>query len=330
MRDRTGRRSVAGLLAGTVAALGLPARGQAARMPLIGFLSSRAPDESKVHVAGFLSGLESFGYVDGQTATIEYRWASGHYDRLPGLARELVQRRPALIVAFGGTPSARAAKQATRTIPVLFVGSYAVSAGLVASLGRPGANVTGVDLMSGELGGKRLELLTQLVPSATTVGFLSNPTNEIVMTATREIEAAAKMLGKRLVIRGAGADSALPGAFAAFSQAGVKALVVQNDPSFDSWRDHLLDLANRHGIAAIYHIREFPADGGLMSYGARLADSYHQIGIMAGRILKGANVSDLPVERPMRVELVINLKAAKALGLAVPPTLLARADELIE
>ena len=328
MRHWMGRRDAVGLLAGVTAALGVPARAQ--QRPLIGFLSSRSPEDSEVHVAGFLRGLKAFGYVDGQSVAIEYRWARGDFGRLPALAQELVAQRPAIVAALGGTQAARAMKEATSTIPVLFVASVSVMAGLVTSLSRPGANLTGIDFVSGELGGKRLELVSQLEPGATSVGFLVNPRNETAASSTQDVRTAAETLGKRLVVVHASSESELSQAFSALTAAGVKALVVQNDPPFDGWRNQLIALAARHGIAAIYHIREFPAGGGLMSYGASLVDSYRQLGVMAGRVLKGAKVADLPIEWPTRFELVINLKAADALGLTVPSTLIARADELIE
>lgn len=330
MRDRMGRRVTARLLAGAAVALSLPARAQQPAGPLIGFLSSRSPDESALHVEGFLRGLRALGYVDGRTAEIDYRWARGDYARLPTLVSELVARRPAVIATFGGASPALAAKQATRTIPILFLSSVSVSAGLVTSLNRPEANLTGIDFVSTELGSKRLELLSQLAPAPATMGFLLNSQNEYAPAATRIVREAADTLGRRLVTAQASGEGTLASAFAALAADSVKALVVQNDPAFDSWRGRLTALAASHGIAAIYHIREFPLGGGLMSYGASLADCYHQAGVMAGRILKGAAVADLPVERPTRFELVINLKVAAALGLSIPPTLMARADELIE
>jgi putative tryptophan/tyrosine transport system substrate-binding protein len=325
------RREFLGLLGGAFFSP-LAARAQQPAGPVIAFLSSRSPEEAAGHTAAFLQGLKAFGYVDGQNAAIEYRWARGQYDRLPALAGELAGLRPAVMATGGGTPAARAAKSATPSIPILFViGDDPVTAGLVASLNRPGGNATGVSLMSGALGGKRLELLAQLVPKADVVALLTNPQDRAdAESQIQDVQAAAHSLGRRLVVVGASTETELERGFAALAQSGATALVVQNDPFFDSRRDQLVALAARRGIATIYHIREFPAAGGLMSYGPSLTGAYHQMGIQTGRILKGANAADLPVVRPTQFELVINLKTAKALGLAVPPTLLAQADEVIE
>ena len=305
----------------------LVARAQQPAMPVIGFLSSRSPEESAPHLTGFLRGLKAFGYVDGQTATIAYRWAMGHYDRLPELAGELASLHPAVIAAPGGTPSARAAKSAANAIPVVFVTSDAVRDGLVASLNRPGGNITGVDIMSGALAGKRLELVTQLIPAAGVVALLTNPKGAGTDSQIKDAELAAQTLGRRLVVVEASTDAELDTSFTTLVASGAAALVVENDPFFDSRR---IALAGRHAIPAIYHIREFPTAGGLMSYGASLVDAYYQMGIEAGRILKGASIADLPVVRPTQFELVINLATAKTLGLAVPPKLFAIADEVIE
>ena len=325
------RRKFITLLGGATLAWPLGARAQQPAVPLIGFLSSRSPEESAGHAAACLQGLKAFGYVDGQTATVEYRWARGEYDRLPTLANELAGLHPAVMIAGGGIPSARAAKAATSSIPVIFIGGDAVGAGLVASLNRPAGNVTGVSIMSGELGGKRLELLAQLVPHADAVALLTNPQDQgDADSQTKDVQVAARTLGRRLVVVGASTEPELERSFSALVESGASALVVQNDPFFDSRRDQLLALAAQHSIPAIYHIREFPAGGGLMSYGPSLADAYHQAGVMAGRILKGASVGDLPVVQPTRFELVLNLKTAGALGLTVPPSLLAQAGEVIE
>ncbi len=309
----------------------MAARAQQSAGPLIGFLSSRSRDESEVHTAAFLQGLKAFGYVDGKTARLEYRWASGDYGRLPAMAKELVALQPAIMVAGGGTPSVRAAKAATSSIPIVFIAGDPVADGLVASLARPGGNITGVGIMSAELGAKRLELLVRLVSQADVVGLLINPqSGSDAATQSRDVSAAAKALGLRLVIESASTEPELDASFASLAKAGVKGLVVQNDPSFDARRGHLIALAAKWRIPAMFHIREFPADGALMSYGASLADSYRQMGVQAGRVLKGAKISDLPVLRPTRFELVINLKTAHALGLTVPPELLAEADEVIQ
>jgi putative tryptophan/tyrosine transport system substrate-binding protein len=324
------RREFISLLGGAVLAP-LAAHAQQRDVPVIAFLSSRSPEEAAGHTAAFLQGLKAFGYVDGQTARIEYRWARGQYERLPALASELTALRPAVIVAGGGVPSARAAKAASPSVPVIFLGGDPVSAGLVASLNRPGGNATGVSLMSGVLGRKRLELLAQLVPKADVVALLTNPQDVgDAESHTQDVQAAARTLGRRLIVVGASAEPELERSFTALVAGGATAVVVQNDPFFDTRRDQLIALAARHKIAAIYHIRELPAAGGLMSYGPSLADAYHQVGIQAGRILKGANVADLPVVQPTHFELVLNLNTAKALDLPVPPTLLAQADEVIE
>jgi ABC-type uncharacterized transport system substrate-binding protein len=324
------RREFLGFLGGGIATLPIAARAQQQSMPLIGFLSSRSPEDSRPHLAGFLRGLEAFGYVDGKTATIEYRWANGQYDQLPKLASELTNLHPAVIIAAGGAPSAHAAKLATSSIPVFFVTSDSVQEGLVASLNRPGGNVTGVDIMSGELTGKRLEVLAQLVPSGGAIAFLANPSGRQSGSKATDAERAARALGRAFVVVDAGTDTEIDSVFSNLAQSKVGGVVVENDPFFDSRREHLIRLTAQHSIPAIYHIREFPVAGGLMSYGASLVDAYYQLAIQAGRFLKGANIADLPIVRPTKFELALNLKTAKALGLAVPPNLLAIADEVIE
>lgn len=323
------RREFITLIGGAVA-WPLSVRAQQRAVPLIGFLSSRSPEEAAGHTSAFLQGLKAFGYVDGQSVAIEYRWARGQYGRLPALANELVALHPAVIAAPGGTPSARAAKAATSSIPVLFVSSGTVEVGLVASLNQPGGNASGVDLMTGALGGKRLELLTQLVPEAKVVGLLTNPQNENAEPEIQDIQTAAHTLGRRLVVVRASTETEWERSFSTLVDSGATALVVENDPSFDARRDQLMALAAHHRIPAIYHIREFPAAGGLMSYGPSLVDGYYQLGVQTGRVLKGAKVADLPVVRPTRFELVINLKTAGTLGLTVAPALIAQADEVIE
>ena len=302
---------------------------RAQSLPLIGFLSSRSAADSAGHLAAFLQGLKAFGYVEGQSVAIEYRWANGKYEDLPALARELATLKPEVIVAAGGVGSARAAKSATSSIPILFVGGDPVQAGLVASLNRPGGNLSGVDVMTGELGGKRVELLLDMVPAAeAAVGFLTNP--QSADTYLRDAQEAAGARGRRFVVAGASTVGELETGFSRLAESGAKALIVGNDPFFDTVRERLIALAAEHAMPAIYHIREFPAEGGLMSYGASLAGAYHQLGIQTGRVLKGASPAELAVVRPTQFELVINLKTAKALGLTVPPTLFAQADEVIE
>ena len=324
------RREFLGFLGAGIAASPLVAHAQHQSMPLIGFLSSRSAEDSRPHLAGFLRGLEAFGYVDGKTATIEYRWANGQYDQLPKLASELTNLHPAIIAAPGGTLSARAAKLATSSIPVFFATSDSVQEGLVASLNRPGGNVTGVDIMSGELTGKRLEILAQLVPSGGTIAFLTNPRGGQSSFKAKDFERAATALGRAFVVVDASADTEFDSIFSSLAESKVGGVVVENDPFFDSRREHLIRVAAQRSIPAIYHIREFPAAGGLMSYGASLVDAYYQMGIQAGRFLKGANIADLPVVRPTKFELTLNLKTAKALGLTIPPNLLAIADEVID
>jgi ABC-type uncharacterized transport system substrate-binding protein len=317
-------------LIGGVALWPAIARAQRLSGPVVAYLSSRSPDDSKPHLAGFLRGLEAFGYIDGKNVTIEYRWANGQYDQLPKLAAELTDMRPAVIAAAGGAPSARAAKLATNSIPVVFVTSDSMQEGLVSSLNRPEANVTGVDLMSGEITGKRLELLAQLIHPRGTIAFLANPSGLQSGPRAKEAERAAGALGHALVVFGASSDAELDGNFSKLTKNSIAGLVVENDPFFDSRRERLIELVAQRSVPAIYHIREFPLGGGLMSYGANLADVYYQMGVQVGRVLKGASVADLPVVRPTKFDLTLNLKTAKALSLAIPPTLLAIADEVID
>jgi ABC-type uncharacterized transport system substrate-binding protein len=322
------RRKFLGLVAGGIA---WPVIGWSQQtMPLIGFLSSRSPEDSKPHLAGFLRGLEALGYIDGKTATIEYRWAYGHYDQLRKLASELTALQPVVIAAAGGAPSARAAKSITATIPITFVTSDSVSEGVVASLNQPGANITGVDLMSGELTGKRLELLSRLLPAGGVIGFLTNTKGVQSSLRSKDFELAAPAMGREPLIVGASTDAEIDSAFSLLVQKRVVGLVVENDPFFDSQRERLIRLTAERSIPAIYHIREYPVAGGLMSYGANLVDAYTQMGVQVGRILKGANIADLPVVRPTKFELALNLSTAKKLGVTIPPTVLAIVDELID
>jgi putative ABC transport system substrate-binding protein len=326
------RREFLGIIAGGVTAgeIEWPFAAHAQSTPLVGFLSSRSPEDSKPHLAGFLRGLEAFGYIDGKTVRIEYRWANGRYDILGKLAGELVALQPNVIAAGGGAPSARAAKSVTTSIPITFVSGDSVSEGIVASLNKPGGNITGVDLMSGELTGKRLGLLSQLVPAGGAVAFLTNTKGVQSRLMTENFKLAAVEIGREPLVVGASTDEEIDSAFARFAQARIAGLVVENDPFFDSQRERLIRLTAQHSIPAIYHIREFPLGGGLMSCGASLVDAYNQMGVLVGRILKGANITDLPVIRPTKFELVLNTSAAKKLGLTIPPTLLAIADEITE
>ena len=321
-------------LAGTGAvflAAPLAAEGQQRSPTVIGFLSSRSPGESTSVLAAFRQGLSEAGYVEGQNIVIEFRWAEGQYDRLSGMAAELVSRQVALIVAAGGDPPALAAKAVTSTIPIVFTGSDSpVKVGLVGSLNRPGGNVTGASLFTSELEAKKLALLRELVPKAPLIAMLVNPTNPSADTDIADVQKAAEMIGQQVLLVRASSERDIGTAFKAVVQRRAAALLVAHDPYFLSRREHLVALAARHAIPAIYEFREFVSAGGLMSYGSRITDNYRLAGSYVGRILKGAKPADLPVERPTKFELIINLKTAKALGLTVPQSLLQRADEIIQ
>jgi putative ABC transport system substrate-binding protein len=305
-------------------------RAQQKAEPVVGFLSSRSPGEAATVVAAFHQGLAETGYVQGQNVAIEYRWAEGRYDRLPVLAAELVGLKVDMIVATGGTPSALAAKNATSKIPIVFVSSDPVKYGLVASLSRPGGNLTGFSLLGDELLPKRLELLSELVPQARVIALLVNPNNTDTERSVGDVQEAARVKGVQLHILTAGTASEIDAAFASLVQLHAGSLVVGADPFFDGRREQLVALASRHTVPAIYWLREFAASGGLISYGPSLAAAYRQAGTYAGIILSGAKPADLPVQQPTTFELVVNLKTAKALGLTVPQSILARADEVIE
>jgi ABC-type uncharacterized transport system substrate-binding protein len=282
-------------------------------------------------VAAFRQGLNEAGYVDGRNVAIEFRWAEGHYDQLPALAAELVGHRVSAIVTSGGTVSAHAAKAATSIIPIVFAaGGDPVKRGLVASLNRPGANVTGVFFFSAVLRTKRLELLHELMPRAATIGLLMNPNNVNGESEATDLQEAASVLGRSFSVIMARNEGEIDKAFEEIVRQGIGAILTANDPFYNSRRDQLTALAGRHTIPAIYPLREFVAAGGLMSYGTSNAEEYRQAGIYVGKILKGAKPADLPVVQPTKFELVINLKAAKALGLDIPDKLLALADEVIE
>jgi len=306
-------------------------RAQQKAMPVIGVLSSTTPGSSAANMAAFLQGLAETGYVEGQNAAIEYRWAEGRYDRLPALAAELVKRRVDVIVTQGGIPPTRAAKSATSTIPIVFaVGTDPVGDGLVASLARPGGNLTGVTFMMTKLNPKRLELLSELVLQADMIALLVNPSNENAEPQMRDVQEAARAKGVQLRILKASTEGEIDAAFATFVQLHASALLVGADPFFFSRRENLVALAARFAVPAIYENREYVAAGGLISYGTSLEAVNRQVGGYAGRILKGAKPADLPVQQPTTFELVVNLKTAKELGLAMPPSILARADEVIE
>jgi putative ABC transport system substrate-binding protein len=304
---------------------------QQREMPVIGFLNSRGPDDAPNLTAAFHQGLKETGYVEGQSIVIEYRWANNQHERLPELAAELVRHQVALIGSFGGNVSAVAAKAATTILPIVFtVGGDPIELGLVTSLNRPGGNLTGVSLLLGLLGAKRLELLRELVPTATVIAVLINPSNPGAKTYVQDAQEAARALGQQIQILSAGSEDGITTAFAALAQLRAGAVLVATDAFFIGRREQLVALAARYAVPAIYEYRDFAAAGGLVSYGPSIADAYRQAGIYAGRILKGAKPADLPIVQPTKFELVINLKTANALGLDVPPTLLARADEVIE
>src|SRR6516162_7149434 len=318
-------------LLGGAAAWPLVARGQQAAMPVVGFLNSASPDGYVPMVAAFRQGLKEAGYVDGQTATIEYLWAENHYDRLPALAAELVQQKVTVIAATT-TPAALAAKAATSTVPIVFTtGGDPIKLGLVASLSRPGGNVTGSTQLSVEVGPKRLELARELFPGATTFALLVNPTNPLAATVSKDLQAVADTLGVRLHVLHASTEADFEAAFATAAQLRAAALVISTpDPLFGSHAAQLGALALRHRVPAIYFQREFAAAGGLMSYGGSITETYRLAGLYAGRILKGEKPADLPVVQSAKVELILNLKTTRALGIRVPLPLSGRADEVIE
>jgi putative tryptophan/tyrosine transport system substrate-binding protein len=324
------RRKFITLLGSAAVGWPLAARAQTGKPPVIGFLHSGSLEPRRSQVAAFHRGLNEAGFVEGQNLTIEYRWAQDKYERLPALAADLIQLQVAVIVA-GAEPAAHVAKEATSTIPILFTsGGDPVRLGLVASLNRPGGNVTGVTLFGLALVGKRLELLRELVPSAAVIGALVNPNGPDADTQTSELQAAAQTLGQKIHVVTASNVRDFDGAFAIINQMGAGALLVAADPLFTNERNRLVMLASRHALPAAYSYREFAAAGGLMSYGTNVGDLYRLVGMYAGRILKGAKPADLPVQQPTKFELIINMKTAKALCLEIPPKLLALADEVIE
>src|SRR5712671_5643963 len=324
------RRELMLLLGGAMTAA-RTLRAQQKAVPVIGFLSGSSSGLFVPLVAAVRQGLSETGYVEGQNVSIEYRWAEGQYDRLPALAADLIARNVDLIVATGGAASARAAKTATLTIPIVFTtGSDPVETGLVDSLARPGGNITGVSILNVELIPKRIELISELVPEARIIAVLVNPNNAGTEPMIRDVPQVARAKGVQLPILKASTQSEIDTAFTSLDQVHAGALVVAPDPFFGTRHDQLLALASRHAIPAIYAWREFVTAGGLISYGTSLAVAYRQVGTYVGKILKGAKPADLPVQQPTVFELVVNLKTAKALGLTIPPSLLARADEVIE
>jgi putative ABC transport system substrate-binding protein len=324
------RRDFIIFFVGAMAAWPLAARAQQKAMPVIGALNSTSPSSFSPLMAAFHQGLSEEGYVEGQNVAIEYRWAEGHYDRLPALAADLVGRKVDLIMA-NSPPSALAAKNATSTIPIVFRGGTdPVADRLVASLARPGGNLTGVAFVADELTAKRLELLSELVPRAGVIALLVNPNNESAERVIRDVQEAARTKKLQLHVLKAVSESEIDTAFASLVQLHAEALVVAADPFLSSRRERLVALASRHAVPAIYAWREFAAAGGLISYGSSLTTAYRLVGIYAGKILNGAKPADLPVEQPTTFELVINLKTAEALGLTVPQSMLMRAHEVIE
>jgi len=322
------REFIAGL--GSAAAWPLAARAQQAAMPVVGFLHPQSADDPTNYTVAFLQGLKEAGFVAGQNVAVEYRYVENQFERVPALAADLVRRRVAVIVA-AGPEAALAAKAATTTIPIVFVaGADPIAQGLVASLSRPGANVTGSAILTAELAPKQLQLLRELVPNAALFGVLSDPAYPAAQSIITDLLAAARTLGLQLIVVNARTDSDLEAVFATFSQQHVGAVLVSASSFFNRRMEQLAALAARHALPAIFSFREFALAGGLMSYGSSLGYAFHQAGIYTGRILKGEKPADLPVMQPTKFDLVINLKTAKALGLTMPETLLATADEVIQ
>jgi putative ABC transport system substrate-binding protein len=315
---------------GGAAAWPLTASAQQPAMPIIGFLSSRSPADTVNELAAFRRGLADSGYIEGQTATIEYKWALGQYDRLPAMATELVRRPVAVLVATGGEPAALAAKTATSSLPIVFAMGDPVKRGLVASLNRPGGNATGIGILSPDLEAKRLGLLHELVPQAVTLGVLLNPNFPPAQDQLDEVQEVARTTGLRIHVLRASIDREIDTAFDSIAQQRIAALSVTSDPFFDTRRDKLVALAASHAVPTMYQFREYVEAGGLMSYGVVLTDVYRQVGTYTARILKGAMPADLPVQQPTKFELVINLKTAKVLGLNIPSGVLAIVDQVIE
>jgi putative tryptophan/tyrosine transport system substrate-binding protein len=318
-------------LLGGAAAWPLAARAQQSGMPVIGYLGNLSADTFAPRLAAFRKGLGEAGYVEGRNVAIEYRWAEGQYDRLPALAAELARRQPAVIAAMGGDAPALAAKGATATIPIVFAStSDPVKTGLVASLNRPDGNLTGVTFLLSVIAEKQFEVLQEAVPKPGTIGFLTNPTLPEADSAVTEVRAAAQALGHELLVADASSEREIDAAFAMLAQRRIGALFVGNDVFFYSRREQIVALAARHAIPAIYVVREYAQAGGLMSYGTDVNDAQRLAGTYVGRILQGAKPADLPVQQAVKVELVLNMKTAKTLGITFPLSLLGRADEVIE
>ena len=325
------RREFILLLGGAAATWPFAVHAQRPTMPVIGYFSARSPESDVPMVAAFREGLSETGYTEGRNVAIEFRWGRGEYDRAQKLAEELVQRQVSIVVTSGGEISAKAAIEATASIPIVFnVGADPVQLGLVASLNRPGGNATGVASFTRLLGAKQIGLLRELVPAATVITFLINPNETTTASQIGDVEEAARLIGQQLIIVRAGNDREIDAAFSALVQQRAGALLVGTGPLFLTRADKLVALAARYAVPTMYFRREFCDAGGLVSYGSNTAEQYRQMGVYTGRILKGERPADLPVLQPTKFEFVINLKTAKALGLGIPPTLLARADEVIE
>ncbi len=318
-------------LVGGAAAWPSAACAQHPTMPVVGFLGNGSSKLDAFRVAAIRQGLKDAGYVEGQNVAFEYRWAEDQYERLPALATELVRREVAVIVTVGGTTSAVAAKSATATIPIIFLtGADPIKLGFVASFNRPGGNLTGVSFLINALVAKQFEVLHETVPKTALIGYLENPTYANVEADARNVLAAAELVGQKLLVVQAHTDSELEAAFVTLIQQRAGALVVGADPFFTNRRDRLVELAARQKLPAIYPLSEFVVAGGLMSYGTSITDALRLVGLYAGRIFRGEKPADLPVQQSTKVELIVNLKTAKALGLTVPPQIVARADEVIE
>jgi len=328
--DQLKRRDFIALLGGAAASWPLAARAQQATVPVIGYLSARSPEDTTHLVEAFRRGLKETGFIDGQNVTVEYRWALGQYDRLPAMAAEFARRPVAIIVATGGDPAALAAKAASSTIPIVFVTGDPVKAGLVASYSRPGGNATGINLLTTTMEPKRVGILHDLMPQASTIAVLVDPRFPTAGMQSRDIEEAAHAIGIQTEVFHASTDSEINAAFQSIAQRRLPALLVAGAPFFDTRRGNLIALTAQHKLPTIYQFREYAVDGGLMSYGVSITDAYRQVGAYVGRILKGAKPPDLPVLQPTKFEFVINLKTARALGIKISGDLLSLADEVIE
>ena len=325
------RREFIRLLGGAAAAWPGVAQGQQPMLPVIGYLHSRSPETEGSSLTGFRQGLREAGYVEGQNVAIEYRWAAGQFSKLPELAADLVRRRVTVLAALGGNNSTLAAKSATTSIPIVFVsGADPVRTGIVTSLNRPGGNITGISFFVAELAAKGLGLLRELVPAANVVGLIINPNSPESRGLANDVETSTRPLGLKLVIVNASTEGELHAGFLALVEQRAGSVIVSGDPFFGGQIEQIVGLAAQHRIPAVYYRREFAAAGGLMSYGTSIADAYRQAGIYTGRILRGDKPGDLPVMQSVKFELVINLKAAKALGLSVPNSMQMLADEVIE